>query len=109
MTLFEMLGGNLNTDNRNNVLKSLSVVEVENSTAVIEAEPYDYAYDTEKMDETTTKIYKLLDRREKSIFKALNQHYNVDIDTIVITFFDEGTTYGGCTKYLGKKAMMSYA
>lgn len=109
MTLFEIFGGDLDTDRRNNILKSLTINELKNGCVSIEAEPYDDAYNTEKMDETTTKICNLLDRREKSIFKALRRYYGVDVDTISITFFDAWTTYGGCTKYLGEKAMMSFA
>ena len=68
LTLFSLLDGD-NNDTRNNILKSLYILEVHKGSAIFECEPYDYAYNTNKMDNTLEKICRVIDKREKVIFK----------------------------------------
>ena len=74
----------------------------------VEAEPYDDAYNTNHIDETMEKITRILDRREKAIFKALSKGAGREIEVISITFFDDISVCGGCNKVLGKKAVLLY-
>lgn len=100
--LYNILGGNIH-DNKNNVLKSLFIVNVANGTVEIEAEPYDDAYNLNDVDATIDKICRLLDKREKSIFKSLARYYQTDIERLEITFFDDMSVCGGAIKILGEK------
>ncbi|MGM8140053.1 hypothetical protein [Enterococcus italicus] len=107
-SIYEVLGGNNKKDKKSNVLKSLFIVESRGSVVEIEAEPYDDAYNTNHIDDTMGKITRVLDRREKAIFKALSKEAGREIEVISITFFDDMSVCGGCTKVLGKKAVLVY-
>lgn len=107
-SIYEVLGGNNKKDIKRNVLKSLFIVDLRGTTVEIEAEPYDDAYNTNHIDDTMEKIARILDRREKAIFKALSKEAGKEIEVISITFFDDMSVCGGCNKVLGKKAVLLY-
>lgn len=70
---------------RNCFLKSLYVLRVIDGKAEIEAEPYDEAYGLLHFDETIEKIERIIWRRRKAIFKALNA------DAVAVSIFNEYT------------------
>jgi len=107
-TLYDLLGGSTVLDKKNNVLKSLFITNVDQFGVEIEAEPYDDAYDTDHMDETMEKVVRIINHREVAIFKALRREYGENIDCMSITFFDDMTVCGGCTKYLYVDAKVNY-
>lgn len=107
-SIYEVLGGNNKRDLKNNVMKSLFIIRFRGNIAEVEAEPYDDAYNTNQIDDTMEKITRILDRREKTIFKALSKESGREIEVISITFFDDMSVCGGCTKVLGKKAVLLY-
>lgn len=108
LTIYELLGGNKH-DDKNNVLKSLFIMNIQENIVEIEAEPYDNSYDTNDMVRTIEKICRILDRREKAIFKNLNQSFKTEIDCLSIIFFDDMRIYGGATKFLNHTCKINYA
>lgn len=108
INIYELLGGDRH-DTKNNVLKSLFIIGINGDTVDIEAEPYDDAYDTSDMTKTMKKISRILDRREKAIFKHLHLLYGKEIRCLSITFFDEWRVYDGAYKYLGEACQIGYA
>ena len=107
-SIYEVLGGNNKRDPKNNVMKSLFIIRFRGNVVEIEAEPYDNAYNTNHIDDTMEKITRILDRREKAIFKALSKEAGREIEVISITFLDDMSVCGGCNKVLGKKAVLLY-
>lgn len=107
INIYELLGGDRH-DIKNNVLKSLFIIGIDGDTVDIEAEPYDDAYDTSDMTKTMKKISRIVDRREKAIFKHLHLLYGKEIRCLSITFFDEWGVYGYITKYLGEACQFGY-
>ncbi|PJH58672.1 hypothetical protein CVR97_28530 [Salmonella enterica subsp. enterica serovar Typhimurium] len=92
-TIHELLGGNLN-DGRNNILKSLQVVSVDDDSITCTAEPYDNAFqcNTEhQMDKTFRKLQRVLNRRKKAIFEAVQK------DTMFVEVYDDMTFYSAIT------------
>ena len=69
----------------NCILKSLYVDEVENGRAYITAEPYDDAFRQNQIEETIQKIKRIMWKRKKSIWQAL------DVYTVTVTVYDEWT------------------
>lgn len=106
VSIYEILGGDRRSE-KNDVLKSLFITGISGSTVEIEAEPYDDAYNFKNMDATIDKICRILDRREKTVFKKINNFFGTEVDTLSITFFDDFSVYGGATKILGEKAVTS--
>src|SRR5699024_613942 len=107
-TLYDLLGGSTVLDKKNNVLKSLFITNVDQFGVEIEAEPYDDAYNTNHIDQTMEKVVRIINRRESAIFKALQHEYGENICHISITFFDDMTVCGGCTKYQYVDAKVNY-
>src|SRR5699024_261657 len=56
----------------NCILKSLYVDEVKNGKAYITAEPYDDAFRQNQIEETIQKIKRIMWKRKKSIWQALD-------------------------------------
>lgn len=74
---------------KNSILKSISIDKIENGTAYLTCEPYDDAFDSEK-------ICKLMIRRKNSIMNKL------DVKRLVVTYYDDmrvfdPSIYGGKT------------
>lgn len=106
-TLYELLDGKENDDS-NNILKSVFFLEETQGTVVVECEPYDNAYDTKKIDDTVAKICRVIDKREKVIFKRLVQVCGCEINSLSFTFYDEMSVYSGGTKLLGEKMTTNF-
>lgn len=107
LNLFRLLGGK-KYDDRNNILKSVFLLEESQGTVVVECEPYDNAYNTEKIDDTVAKICRVIDKREKAIFKRLSQICDHEINNLSFTFYDDMSVYSGGTKFLGKKMTTNF-
>lgn len=101
-TLYELLGGNVR-DSRNNILKSFEVTAIDSDgTVELTTEPYDNAYNIEYMGETVGKLVRTLNRREKSIFKALGNP-----ERVLVNVYDDFSTVGAIYKTDGEPATTS--
>lgn len=107
LTLFNLLNGD-NNDDRNNILKSIYILEVQEGSAIFECEPYDYAYNTNKMDNTLEKICRVIDKREKVIFKKIQAKCGQEVDCLLFTFYDDMSVYAGGTKVIGKNMTINF-
>lgn len=107
LTLFNLLNGD-NNDDKNNILKSLYILEVNKGHAIFDCEPYDYAYNTNKMDKTLEKICRVIDKREKVIFKKIQAECGQEVDCLLFTFYDDMSVYAGGTKVIGKNMTINF-
>ncbi|MDN6292705.1 MAG: hypothetical protein L0J35_06485 [Tetragenococcus halophilus] len=81
----EILDGQLN-DGRNNILKSPQLQKIEDKEAYFIAEPYDYAFETNNIDntwESYDRLERTMRRRRKKLFKAMN------VDRISVTVYSD--------------------
>ena len=89
LTLFNLLNGD-NNDDKNNILKSLYILEVN------------------KRDKTLEKICRVIDKREKVIFKKIQAECGQEVDCLLFTFYDDMSVYAGGTKVIGKNMTINF-